>query len=474
MGGLFSFQELVEATGGKLSEAAAGLPDAMVGSVSIDSRTLQGNALFVAIRGDNFDGHDFVANALERGAALAMVEEGRAGAFAGMPVLEVPDPLAGLERLGRWARTRSRARIVAVTGSAGKTTTKSMVAEVLAGAGATHASIRSYNNHWGVPLMLANLPPSADFGVFEIGMNHSGEIAALVEQVHPHVALVTHVGVAHVGNFEDAEGVARAKAEIISGLEPDGLVLVNGDHGFMHVFDEEAGKRPDVRMQTFGFSPDCNVRISDYHSDGRRAQARAHFGRVLVDFSVGMPGRHMISNGAGALCVSHQLGVCMPDAVAALGSFEAEEGRGSVQRFGEGERELVLLDESYNANPASMEAALEVFARIAKAGGRRVLVLGDMLELGEQSASLHKGLLPALRDVGPDLVFLVGRRMCALAPHLGALARVETSLNADGILPRVLKELDWGDQIMVKGSNGVGLSRIVSGIRGRFAGAQKP
>ncbi|HIA02113.1 MAG TPA: UDP-N-acetylmuramoylalanyl-D-glutamyl-2, 6-diaminopimelate--D-alanyl-D-alanine ligase, partial [Myxococcales bacterium] len=254
---LFSIDELIGATGGHGENINA----EFISSISIDSRTIKTGALYVAIKGDRFDGHGFVHKAVVNGAAVALVSKEKARELAGLPLIIVPDPLAGLEEIAKVARDRSKAKIIAITGSAGKTTTKNMVAEILSRVGETHASIKSYNNHWGVPLMLASMPASAEFGVFEIGMNHGGEIAPLVELVRPHVALVTNVGSAHVGNFDGFEGIAAAKAEILGGIEPSGTAIVNADQSYIEVFSKSLKGRLDIEFSTFGFSSSADVGI---------------------------------------------------------------------------------------------------------------------------------------------------------------------------------------------------------------------
>ncbi|HHB82242.1 MAG TPA: UDP-N-acetylmuramoyl-tripeptide--D-alanyl-D-alanine ligase, partial [Devosia sp.] len=453
MSDLFSIDELVEITGGHAENISA----EGVSSISIDSRTLKPGGLYVAIRGARFDGHGFVHKAVVNGAAAALVNQDKAIELAGLPLIIVPDALGGLEDIARAARARSNAKIVAITGSAGKTTTKSMVEKILGRAGQTHASIKSYNNHWGVPLMLASLPESAEYGVFEIGMNHGGEITPLVKLVRPHVALVTNVGSAHIGNFENYQGIAEAKAEILTGLEPGGVAIVNADHDFEELFRRDATQRGDIEYLTFGFARTADVGAFDHADTKNGSRGQARFGKVLVNFELSSKGKHMVSNAVGALCVARALGVDFGLAVQGLADFTSSEGRGQVFHYTSGTRTLVLMDESYNANPASMKAVLEVFGGMDARGGAKVLVLGDMLELGLRSHQLHMDLLDHIVESGAEKVFLVGEQMLSLKNPLAEFVEVEWAENSEQIAHTIALGLDYGDVVMVKGSLGIAL-----------------
>lgn len=462
---LFSIEELTQACDGRAENINA----SHINSVSIDSRTVLEDGLYVAIKGDRYDGHEFVHKAIVQGAAVALVAEKKARDLAGLPLMIVQDPLVAMAQIGQAARVRSLAKIVAITGSAGKTTTKNMVENILTKVGQTHASIKSYNNHWGVPLMLANMPQDAEFGVFEIGMNHTDEITPLVNMVRPHIALVSNVGPAHIGNFAGIDGIARAKAEIFSGLEPGGLAIINNDHGQVEIL-KKAARVAGAEIVTYGFSNSADVGIFDYfpHENGGTAQAR--FGAVWVSFEVNVPGRHMIENATGALCVAHHMGVGFDVAVKALAGFSAGAGRGAEHILGPKDNPLVLIDESYNANPASMVAALQVFAARDKGAGRKVLILGDMLELGNGADVFHRELQEAVTATDVDMVFLIGAEMGALKAALpDSVNIVAHGENLAAINETILNSLDYGDKIMVKGSLGVGLAQIVVQIVDRFS-----
>jgi UDP-N-acetylmuramoyl-tripeptide--D-alanyl-D-alanine ligase len=462
MTALFSRDELVAATGGR----DLGLPDGVF-SISIDSREIEPEALFVAIKGDRFDGHDFVGTALENGATAVMVAEERAGGLSG-PLLVVPDPLEGLRALARAARERSRARIVAVTGSVGKTTTKEGLRLAFSAAGDTHASVKSFNNHWGVPLTLARLPRKADFGVFEIGMNHAGEITPLVAMVRPHIAVITAIAPAHLDAFGSLEGIARAKAEIFSGLEPGGIALLGADHEQLDLLREEARKASVETVVTYGFAEGCDWQVTDYEPLGDQGSAEIRRGDERYRLTIAAPGRHMMANAAGALAAAVLSGIEPAVALGALSGFGAQAGRGQKALLGDAQNPLVLIDESYNANTASMRAALEVFAGQAAPGGRKVIVLADMLELGRESPALHASLADAVGQSGADRVYLVGEGMGALAEALGS-GRVTLHVkSAEELAEPLLDSLAYGDAVMVKGSNGMRLAGLVQKIRDKF------
>lgn len=459
---LWTVSEIVAATGGR----PEGLLDGPVSSVSIDSRELGPEALFVAITGEQFDGHDFVAAALATGAVAALVSEKHFAAQGGERLIVVPDPLAALSDLGRAARARSKAQIVAVTGSAGKTTTKEAIRTALAACGSTHASIRSFNNHWGVPLMLARMPREAQFGVFEIGMNHKGEITPLVQLVRPHIAVITTVAAAHLEFFGSVAEIAEAKAEIFLGLEPGGTALLNTDHDYLHILFHLAREAGVGRIVTYGFDESADWRVESVDATTGGTVSRIRHEDRIHELVLPVPGRHMVANAVAALAVAHCSGEGTATALEALRGFGAPEGRGETTRLGPDEKPLLLVDESYNANLASMAAALDVYAGIEAPGGEKVLVLGDMLELGPQSPALHATLALAVRASGAGRIFLVGPSMAALAETLGEVAGHADSI--DGLADTILSGLAYGDAVMVKGSKGMRLANLVQTIRERF------
>lgn len=461
MAPLFTSDEIFAATGGRAADPGV----KSVESISIDSRELGPEALFVAIKGDRFDGHDFVETALNNGAVAALVSRDRA---SGDKCIVVPDALEGLRDLAAWARARSTAKIVAVTGSVGKTTTKEAIRTVFEAAGRSHASIKSFNNHWGVPLMLARMPADTRFGVFEMGMSAAGEIEPLARLVRPHIAVITTIAPAHLEAFGGIEGIADAKAEIFQGLVPGGIALLNADHAQIGQLHDAAVAAGVASIVTYGFAPGSDWHITELLADGDQSRANVRHAGRNYDLMLKVPGRHMVANAVAALAVASLAGIDTSVALAALAGFGAQAGRGLRLRLGDAARPLLLIDESYNANTASMVAALEVFAATAAAGGRKVLVLGDMLELGSQSPMLHASLAAAVRACGAERVYLVGRHMAALAVALGpnlVTGHVET---AEELREVILNDLAYGDAVMIKGSNGVRLAGLVEAIREKF------
>ena len=463
---LWTVSEVVAATGGR----PEGLSDGPLSAVAIDSREVMSEALFVAIKGDTHDGHDFVAKAFEQGASAAIVSEAFHAAHGGNNAIVVPDTLRALEMLGQAARARSRAEIIAVTGSAGKTTTKEAIRTVLSAVGSTHASIKSYNNHWGVPLMLARLPREAQFGVFEIGMNHAGEITPLVRLVRPHVAVITTVAPAHLEFFASVGDIAAAKAEIFLGLEPGGTALLNADHEYLHILFNHARKAGVGRIVTYGFDDSADWRITDVQMLPTRTIAQVVHGGETMGLSLPVPGRHMVANAVAALAVAQLSGEGTSAALHALAGFGAAEGRGQTVLLGSGGKQLLLVDESYNANPASMVAALDVYSRVKPPvpGGAKVLVLGDMLELGTQSPMLHAKLKDSVVASGAERIFLVGDSIAALAEALESEPVAGYGKTVEELTESILAGLAPGDSVMVKGSKGVRLAGLVQAIRDRF------
>jgi UDP-N-acetylmuramoyl-tripeptide--D-alanyl-D-alanine ligase len=463
MAQLYTLGEILAATGG----VAEGVNGDSICSLSIDSRELAPEALFVAIKGDRFDGHDFVADALRNGAVAALVSREKA-ANIGDRLIVVPDALEGLYALAQAARARTSAKIVAVTGSAGKTTTKEAIRTVFEAAGNTHASIKSFNNQWGVPLMVARMPADTDYAVFEIGMNHAGEIAPLTKLVRPHVAVVTTVAAAHLEFFPSVEAIALAKAEIFGGLEPGGVALLNADHPYLAILRDAAMAAGAGRVVTYGFAESADWRIDNFTTIAAEMSANVRHFDDSFALRLGVQGRHMAANAVAALAVAVLCNIAPETAISALSAFGAPEGRGLALRLGPAENPLLLIDECYNANAASMVAALEVFADNAAPAGKKILVLGDMLELGEQGPALHRALREAVLSTGADRIFLVGASMAALAESLGPAGVSGHALTVDGIAESVVNGLAYGDVIMVKGSNGVRLGGLVKQIRERF------
>ena len=442
------------------------LPDGVPG-LSIDTRSLAPGEAFFAIAGENRDGHDFVAAALAAKAGLAVVAADRRQQFPGdAPLLAVPNVLAGLRNLAAAARARTTAKVIGVTGSVGKTGTKEALRLALSKDGETHASVASYNNQWGVPLSLARCPASARYAVLEMGMNHEGEIEPLSRLVRPHVAIITTIAPVHLEFLGTLAKIADAKAEIFLGLEPDGAAVINRDIAQFAQLKRRAKEAGVARVISFGEHEDADARLIKcvLHPGCSTVQARI-LGTELT-YKVGAPGRHVVINSLAVLAAADLVGADLALAALALADFTPVSGRGAPIEIGLSGGTALVLDESYNANPASMAAALEVLGR-APIGplGRRIAVLGDMLELGPKGRALHRGLLDAVLANGIDLVFCCGPLMQVLWQALPASRRGGYAENAAALETQVLPAIRAGDAIMVKGSLGSRMAPIVKALQ---------
>ncbi len=505
---LWAFEEIAAATGAALPAGGAAT------GVSIDSRTLEAGDLFVAIRGEHADGHKFVEAAFERGASAAIVEAGYRGIAphpvplpmgegtpsqtaprdslshgerAGVrgdsfvlghdpsparPLFRVPDTLEALNALGRAARIRPEARIAAVTGSAGKTGTKEMLRVMLGRSGRTHASEKSYNNLWGVPLSLARMPEDTRFGVFEIGMNHAGEIAPLTRLVRPHIAIVTCVAPVHIEFFDSTTAIADAKAEIFEGLEQGGAaILPLGNEHFERLAAH--ARRHGATLVPFGEAAEGGAHLLHLEPGDAGSKVTANILGSKLAFTLGVPGRHLALNAIAALAAVELMGGDLEAAAAALASFEAPEGRGARARFETPEGTVLIIDETYNANPASMAAALGVLGSIPRTQyRRRVAVLGDMLELGNAGPQYHEGLKSAIDSNDIDLVFCAGPLMARLYAALPGEKRGGLANSSRELLPAVLEAVRGGDAVTVKGSLGSRMGPLAEALRVNLARPQ--
>ena len=443
---LWTRDEAVAATGGTcaLDWAANG--------VSIDTRTLEKGDIFVALSASR-DGHDFVAPAFEKGAAAALVSRIPEG-LENVPLLLVPDVLKGLQALGIAARARTQARVIAITGSVGKTGSKEMLRVALEGQGNIHVAEKSYNNHEGVPLTLARMPKDTDIAVIEIGMNHPGEIAPLAKMARPHVALITTVAPVHLAAFSGVEEIAAEKAEIFRGLEPNGIAILNADLETLPILSKAA----PAKTLLFGPSETADFRLlsCDVGNGATVVRASTPMGEIM--FNLGGEGAHLAQNAVGVLAGLHALKADLGRATLALASWHPPEGRGARQQIPLGPEGMdgyfTLINESYNANPASTRAALETLAQQA---GRKVAILGDMLELGETSPALHNALA---KTEGIDITHTVGPLMGDV-PFENRGLTVDTSTE---LAAQIGRQIQAGDVVMVKGSLGMAMAKIIDAL----------
>ncbi len=438
--------------------------------VSIDTRSLQAGDLFVALK-DQRDGHEFVTAAFMAGAAAALVGESYARCDDDGALLRVAEPLRALEDIGRAARRRCGAKIAAITGSVGKTGTKEMLRACLAAAGMVHASEKSYNNHWGVPLTLSRLPANAEFGVFEIGMNYANEITPLVRMVAPQIAVVTTVEPVHLGYFKSEQEIADAKAEIFLGLEPGGIAVLNRDNRHFHRLKTRA-QAAGARVVAFGTTADCDVHASafDATADGT-AVTLAIDGRT-IRYLVGAPGRHIAMNSLAVAAVLHHFGLDPETALRPLADISAPVGRGARHEITFKSGRVLLIDESYNANPASMRAALETLATVPRtAFARRIAVLGDMRELGDEGVRLHRDLKQPVEAAGVDIVLACGPLMRHLVDRLDAKMLGGWAERSGDLVATLEKAIRPGDVVMIKGSLGTNMAPLVKVIKSLGAGA---
>ena len=456
---LWSAGQAVAATGGAcdVSFVARG--------VSIDSRSTEPGDLFVALRGPQFDGHDFVADALARGAAAAIVDHAPKNVADGAPLLSVGDTFDALNGLGAAARARGRVCIVALTGSVGKTGTKEALRLVLSRQGRTTANEGSLNNHWGLPLSLARMVGDERFGIFEMGMNHPGEIAPLSRMARPHVALILTVEAVHSAFFNGIGAIADAKAEIFDGLEPEGIAVLNRDNQQYERLAAAARARRVGSILTFGAHPKADVRVLDIQPGPTSSRIGASVAGTMLSYEIGIAGRHWVTNSLAVLAVVKALGGDVVRAASVLSNMRAPEGRGARRRIHIGDGHFELIDEGYNASPVSMEAALAVLGQAPVAGdGRRIAVLGDMLELGDGAAARHAELAEVIKEHGIDLVFTAGSEMTHLWSALPSSLRGGHASDSSTLAPLVTANVAPGDVVMVKGSAGLRMGVIVRAL----------
>ena len=463
---LWTAQDLADITGGRV----VGDENTGVSGFSIDSRTLEHGDAYVAIKGDVHDGHKFAAASLQSGASLAIVSKhDEEMQEAGSLLVVDEDPLKALEKIARASRARFTGRVAAITGSVGKTGTKEMLRLCLEKCGTVHASIKSYNNHWGVPLMLANLPPHADFGVFEVGMNHPGEIVPLVGMIKPEVAIITTVAPVHLGMFNSVDEIADAKAEIFTGVLPGGFAILNLDNEYFDHLKKAAEACGIENFVSFGETEGADVHLTKTVLHDTCSCVQANVSGEPVTYKIGAPGRHFVQNSLAVMAAVKCLDADLAMAVLALASVSAPVGRGERSVLEVPGGQITLIDEAYNANPTSVAAALAVLgsAKPGK-GGRRVAVLGDMLELGEKSAELHASLITSVDEASVDRVYACGAMMKNLWDALTPSQQGAYTQTSQDLKEGLLREVRAGDVVMIKGSLGSKMLPLVSALKERF------
>ena len=460
---LWEGAEIISAVNGKTTN-----DDWNATGVSIDSRSLSSGDLFVAIIGPVHDGHKFAKTAHENGAAALLLSFVPDDLPKDANVVLVDDTLRALEDLGAAARKRSKARISAVTGSVGKTGTKEALLHALSRQGKTHASVGSFNNHWGVPLSLSRMPRDTEFAVFELGMNHPGELGPLSRMVRPHVAMITTSEAVNLEFFSDVEAIARAKAEIFEGLTSSGSVILNGDNSYGGLLKSIAANAGITHILTFGEKSEADIRLTDFTLYPDHSDMAVRIASHEVFFRLGVPGRHWVSNILGVLGVVSELGADIEQAAEALGDLQLPKGRG--------ERHMVpcpggcymVLDDSYNASPASMRASLKVLHTLYPDGkGRRIAVLGDMLELGDKSADIHRSLKEDVRAAEVNLLFACGPNMAHLTKSMPSAVTTYHAATSEGLIEPLLETVGAGDIVLVKGSLGSKMSLPLEALLAR-------
>ena len=428
-----------------------------VSGLSIDTRSLNWGDLFVPLK-DARDGHDFIPNAKAAGAAAVISENPNEQA----PALIVKDSLQAMRDLGVAARNRCQAKRIAITGSVGKTSLKEAIAEICISEGSCHKSLKSFNNHWGVPLTLATMAASTEFGVFEVGMNHAGELADLSPLIAPDVAVITKIAPAHLAHFKNIEAIAAAKAEIFEGLSEGGIVVLNRDDKFYDYLEGEARKK-GAEIVTFGEHQDADFRISDIDAKAGELRSKIYIAGKQYDLFLPLDGAHWIQNAACALAATNAAGIDVEKGINALAGFRALPGRGEAFDVKVDGKIITLIDDSYNANPESMSAAISTLG--TRAQGRKIAVLGDMFELGKDELELHAALADPLQAANVSRVIVLGECMRALKGALPRKIRGAWTRDWEAALAALRGEIQDGDTVLVKGSNATGLGRLVAAIR---------
>ena len=435
-------------------------------SVSIDTRTIEKGALFVALPGTQVDGHDYVKAALEKGAVAALISKPVAG-VSNDQVVMVADVEKALQALGAAGRARSKAKFVGVTGSVGKTGSKEMIAMALSACGRTYATKGNLNNHLGVPLNLANLPLDSEYAVIEMGMNHAGEISPLSMMARPHVSLITNVEAVHIEFFPSVSSIADEKAAIFDGMGGAGVAVLNADNAHFPRLRKHAESKGLDRILSFGTGTNANCQLVDFYIRDAHMEIEAIIAGTTLQYTIGAIGKHWAVTSVATLGVVDALGGDLAKAAAALAEYKEPKGRGRVSRLAITGGHLRLVDDSYNASAVSIKGAVEKIADMRKASKdpvRTIVVLGDMLELGEHAEDMHVGLAPTLVNNQMDLVFAAGTFMEKMYNALPESMQGAYRKTSRELAPVVVDALRANDLVLVKGSRGSRMDVVVAAI----------
>ncbi len=456
---LWNSKDAESATGGDSTRAWEAL------GVSIDSRKVAKGDLFIAIIGENQDGHKYVKSALENGAAAAMVNYVPEDVAQDAPLLVVSDTTKALWDLGKFSRERIKGKVAMVTGSVGKTSTKEMLAHTLEKQGKVHATIGNLNNHYGLPLTLSRMPAETDYAILEVGMSSPGEISPLSVLGKPDVAIITNVEPVHLEFFDSVEGIADAKAEVFDGLSENGTVVLNRDNAHFLRLKETAKNKSIKNILCFGRGEGADYRLDSYEETSIGGAVKATCRGKKIEYTLAIPGSHQAGNSLGVLAVVEALGADITKAAASLANFEAKAGRGKRSLIKCSFGEITIIDDTYNASPASVGMALETLGKLKKISGSRIIaVLGDMFELGDTAEELHKGLLLKITDNNVDMVFTAGKLTQKLYEVLPEKVKGGCAESSSALASVVLSKLKAGDIVLVKGSRGMRMENVVNYI----------
>ncbi len=452
---LWNSKEAEKATGGKsiISWKAYG--------VSIDSRKISKGDLFLAIKGDHFDGHNFVKDALAKGAAAAVVDRIPKGIKKDAPLLIVSNVTVALHDLAKYSRSRMNGKIIAVTGSVGKTSTKEMLALAFKGQGGVYYTEGNLNNHYGLPLSLARMPKNTAYGIFEIGMNHAGEISPLSKLAKPDVAIITNIEAVHLEFFDSLQGIADAKSEILDGVAAKGAAIINFDNQFYSYLKNIAKNKKGIKnIISFGSKAGADYQLKQYSEKDSKAEIKSNLEKKVFNYKLGICGKHQAINSLAVLAAVRFVGADIKKAGHNLTKCQAKPGRGKISKIRIGKKNITVIDDCYNASPASVSAALDKFGSM-QVRGRKLAVLGDMFELGSNAPSLHKNISEKIIANNINQLFVAGNLMLNLYKAVPESIRGGHAVDSTSLASLLKKALQDGDVLLVKGSRGMKMENVI-------------